>query len=157
MGPWAPEARPTHAAFPGRDAAPLGEFRRFDVVARHPTRPVLPDRPRGSPSYLDTRCPRQRRSPHTPHGVSGVMRRIWARAVAPGYQSPRRPTSRQLHGRWRRYCPEVASRSWQRPRLASTLSGDGEPLGSKLLTFRCNPANCSVPGPHFYFGHVRFF
>ena len=33
----------------------LGEFRRFDVVARHPTRPVLPDRPRGSPSYLDTR------------------------------------------------------------------------------------------------------
>ena len=54
------------------------------------------------------------------------MRSIWARAVAPGCQSPRRPTSRQLHGRWRRLCPEAALRIWDRPRLASSSSWDGK-------------------------------
>ena len=52
-------------------------------------------------------------------------------------QSPRRPG--------RRIRLETASRLRDRPRLASSLSGDGE-RGSELINFLCNRANCCVPG-----------
>ena len=92
--------------------------------------------------------------PTSPH-FANVADRMPTVAVTPCAQLGPRAASRvlvslatdnwQLHGRCRRFCPEAALRSRDRPRLATTLSGDGE-RGSELTTFL--PGNgVAQPGP----------
>ena len=103
----------------------------FIVVARHPARQVLPDRPRGSPGYLDTCCPRHL-SLAACHFRLWSDARDWARGLLKGTSFC---GDRQLATPWleRRFCPETALRNRDRPRLATTLSGDGE-RGLEQLT-----------------------
>ena len=87
VGPWAPEVRRDHAAFPGSDAGPHGR-RGFVVAARHPrgrcsryvraARRRLFGYPLTPPTSLAT-CPR------------AVILCALGPRVAQGYQSPGRP------------------------------------------------------------------